>query len=428
MVEKPVSERALVAVVTLVQFINVLDFMMVMPLGPDFARALGIPTSHLGYIGGSYTAAAMLAGLAGSLFLDKLGRRQALTVAMAGLAVGTAAGGFATGLASLMTARIVAGAFGGPATSVSVSIIADVIPVERRGKALGAVMAAFSVSSVLGVPFGLKLAEVGGWRAPFFAVAALGVLVTAVTALVLPPLRGHLTPQAPRVEPSGDDRSYRASPRMVPGDPPVSTAALLARPTVIASYAMTAVTMMGGFALIPNISGYVQMNLGYPRSKIGLLYFAGGMMSFVVLPLAGRLVDRFGSLAIALPATASLVAVIYGGFVAWPPWFAPPVMFVLFMSSTGFRNVAYHTLVTRVPGPAERARFMSVQSAVQHGASSLGAVMSTWLLREEGGRLVGMGRVAGLAMAMMACVPPLMAAVERRLRAERGEGAVTDAP
>ena len=52
------SETAIVALVAAVQFVNILDFLMVMPMGPDFAVALGIPSSKLGYIGGSYTAAA----------------------------------------------------------------------------------------------------------------------------------------------------------------------------------------------------------------------------------------------------------------------------------------------------------------------------------------------------------------------------------
>ena len=56
-----VSERAIIAVVGAVQFVNILDFMMVMPLGPDFAKSLSIPESHLGYIGGAYTASASVA-------------------------------------------------------------------------------------------------------------------------------------------------------------------------------------------------------------------------------------------------------------------------------------------------------------------------------------------------------------------------------
>src|SRR5919201_5205870 len=65
-----VSERAVLFVIGAVQFINILDFMMVAPLGPDFARALGIPMSQVAYVVGSYTGAAAIAGRAGSLFLD----------------------------------------------------------------------------------------------------------------------------------------------------------------------------------------------------------------------------------------------------------------------------------------------------------------------------------------------------------------------
>ena len=56
---RAISERKLLLLLGAVQFINVVDFMMVMPLGPDFACDLGIPLSNLGYIGGSYTAAAV---------------------------------------------------------------------------------------------------------------------------------------------------------------------------------------------------------------------------------------------------------------------------------------------------------------------------------------------------------------------------------
>src|SRR5262245_56130429 len=76
----PASERRIVFLIGAVHFINVLDFMMVMPLGPDFARQLGIPSSQLGLVGGSYTAAAAAAGIAGAFFLDRFDRRRALAV------------------------------------------------------------------------------------------------------------------------------------------------------------------------------------------------------------------------------------------------------------------------------------------------------------------------------------------------------------
>ncbi|HTA21151.1 MAG TPA: MFS transporter, partial [Polyangia bacterium] len=121
--------------VAAVQFVNVLDFMMVMPLGPDFAKGLGIPTSSLGLVSGSYAAAAALAGFLGASFLDRFDRRKALAVAITGLVVGTAAGAFAQGLGTMILARVIAGAFGGPATAIALSIVADVVPPARRGRA-----------------------------------------------------------------------------------------------------------------------------------------------------------------------------------------------------------------------------------------------------------------------------------------------------
>ncbi|HEY8946066.1 MAG TPA: MFS transporter, partial [Polyangiaceae bacterium] len=110
MAKAALSDRSLVVLLAAIQFVNVLDFMMVMPLGPDFAEALNIETSRLGWIGGSYTAAAAAAGLFSAGWLDRFDRRRALLVALLGLSVGTAAGGLANGLETLIAARALAGA------------------------------------------------------------------------------------------------------------------------------------------------------------------------------------------------------------------------------------------------------------------------------------------------------------------------------
>src|SRR5688572_29617115 len=78
-------ERTIVLLVAAVQFVNILDFMMVMPLGPDFANSLDIPMAHIGYLGGAYTVAAAMSGIAGSFFLDRFDRRKALAVTILGL-------------------------------------------------------------------------------------------------------------------------------------------------------------------------------------------------------------------------------------------------------------------------------------------------------------------------------------------------------
>jgi predicted MFS family arabinose efflux permease len=419
MARRETPELTLVLLVAAVQFVNILDFMIVMPLGPDFARALAIPQSHLGYIGGAYTAAAAISGLAGSLFLDRFDRRKALAVAMSGLVIGTALGGVAEmvaqvplidaaagfahappRLASLMFARVVAGLFGGPATSLAFSIIADKVPVVRRGKAMGIVMGAFSIASVLGVPAGLELARQGGWRLPFFGVAMLGAIVAAGAIFLLPPLTGHL--EAAKTAPAA------------------SLVDLVTKPLVLLSYTLTGTVMMAGFILIPNISAYVQGNLGYPRSQIGLLYMAGGVLSFFSTQAGGRIVDRIGAFRTGLFGSALLVTTIALGFVAAPPALPIIAMFMLFMTAMGFRNVSYNTLVSRVPRANERARFMSFQSAVQHFASAAGAFLSAHLLTETDGKLVGMPIVARTSIGLSLAVPVLMLLLETAVRRRDG--------
>jgi predicted MFS family arabinose efflux permease len=396
---RAISERKLLLLLGAVQFINVVDFMMVMPLGPDFATALKIPTDRLGLVAGSYTAAAAVAGMIGTLFLDRFDRRKALFVAMLGLVCGTAAGGFATGLGSMLAARVLAGSFGGPATSLALSILTDSVPPARRGKALGAVMGAFAAASVIGVPAGLELARLGGWRTPFFAVASLGIVLVCAVVSMMPPMRGHLDASAGR-------------------QPARPLGAFLTDGTVLLSLAATATMMIGAFALIANLSTFVQYNLGTPRGQLGFLYMMGGLVSFFTMRLAGRTVDRRGSVQVALLGTVLILGVISLTFLPARPLIPVVALFVGFMMGNSTRIVALNTLTMRVPGPAERARFMSAQSAVQHLSTAAGAATSAAVLHEQSDHsLSGMRTLAIGAIVLSATLPVLVAWIASRVRA-----------
>jgi predicted MFS family arabinose efflux permease len=276
---------------------------------------------------------------------------------------------------------------------------------------MGMVMGAFSVAAVLGVPAGLELARHLGWRAPFLGVAALGIAIAFLAVLLLPPLRGHL---AARKE-------------------MVSLAHLLSQRNVLLSWAMTFLVMAAGFLVIPNISAYVQFNLHYPRARLGLLYLYGGVVSFFATEIIGRLVDRFGSFRVGTAGTVLLTFATWSGFILVPPLLPVAGIFIAFMLAMAFRNVAYNTLTSRVPASGERARFMSIQSAVQHAASAAGAFFSAQLLSElPGGALRGMDSVGAVSIALTLTLPFLLFAVEsavrRRERPVLGAGMAAEAP
>jgi predicted MFS family arabinose efflux permease len=207
-------------------------------------------------------------------------------------------------------------------------------------------------------------------------------------------------------------RGHLAAPRTI--GPKV---ALLDSVTGI-SLTNTAFLMVGLFAVVPNISAFVQHNLGYPRSGIGFLYLVGGIASFVVMRLVGQLVDRFGvsklfAFGTLLHAVALLAAFVH-------PWPGMPVVvvFTIFMLSGSVRMVPMQTLASRVPRPEQRARFMSAQSAVQHAASALGAMLASLVLTAApDGKLVGMDAVALSALAAACVVPIGITLLERRVRA-----------
>lgn len=106
------------------------------------------------------------------------------------------------------------------------------------------------------------------------------------------------------------------------------------------------------------------------------------------------------------------------------------------MLAQGFRNVSYNTLTTKVPDPARRATFQSLQSAVQHAATSLAAFSSGLMLTEIARtplatdlpdrpprQLVGMATVAMVSMTMSLLIPLLLFVVERRVVPAKRQGA-----
>lgn len=414
---RAMSERRIVWTVALVQLMSILDFMIVMPLGDDFSKALAIPPSDVGFVAGAYTAAAFAAGLIGAQFLDRFCRKRVLMVSVLGLGIGTVMCGFATGLGSLIAARLVAGLFGGPATATSLAIVADVVPLERRGRAMAVVMSGFSVASVVGLPLGLMLARQGSWRTPFFVIGGMMIGVLALVAVSMPTLVGHL------------ERKARHTPARE----------LLARPEIALGLATTGLVMFSVFSIVPHIPTYLINNLGFPRARYELLYLAGGAVNFALLQVAGRWTDRRGSVRVMIVGSVASVGSLAIGFLFEPPlgtdWFTgaarfTPIVasFVLFMASGAFRGVAQSTLATRLPAPNERAQFMSLQSAVQHASATLGSFATASLMTTDAvtKTIEPMWLVTVVAIAGAIAAPICLAAAERVLA--RKAGSATRSP
>jgi len=394
-------ERRVLLLMALVQFTNIWDFMIVMPLGPDFARSLGIDAGHIGWIAGSYSISAAITGVLIARFLDRFDRRSVLLFNLSGLMVATLSMTMAHTLAQLIAVRVVTGMFGGPIIASSLAVIADVFPEQRRGEAMGKVLGSFSVASVIGVPLGLEIARMFGWWAPFVAVSAMAVIAVTTIRIYLPPMRHHL------------DRRGAAAP------PPLFTS-LRHNPAAVPALLMTAAGMFAAFLIIPNISAHVQQNMGYPRAWLGLLYFCGGSSAFFTMRIAGKLSDRIGYAKTCLYATFGLWIVLFVGFYAQIHVVPVLAVFIAFMITMSSRNVTISAITSEIPKPQERAGFMSLVSAVQHLMSGAGSMCSTFMLKQTAdARLGGMDRVTLISMAAFGLSALLIFKVEKVIKKRR---------
>lgn len=403
-------ERHVLLLMALVQFINIWDFMIVMPLGPDFARDLGIDAGHIGWIAGSYSIAAAVVGLISARFIDRFDRRSVLLFNITGLMVATMSMLLANNLFQLIATRALTGMFGGPAIAASLAVIADVFPEHRRGEAMGKVFGSFSIASVLGVPLGLEIASLFGWRMAFVAVSIVSIVALIAIRQWLPPMRHHLD-NAPKHKP----------------EPIFKT--LFHTPAMLMALMMTGAGMFASFLIIPNISAHVQQNMGYPRHMLGLLYFFGGAAAFFSMRFTGKQSDRIGYTKTAFFAVIGICITLYIWFYAAYPWMPVLASFTLFMIMMSTRNVTSNALLSRIPKPSERAGFMSINSSMQSLMSGIGATCGTLLLSETPDHhLAGVKSATLLAMAGFAISVLMMAMIEKSIRRRKPIEPVEPAP
>jgi len=338
------------------QFIGLVDFMIVMPLGPQLLADLGIDTRPFSWVVSAYTLAAGVAGFLVAPWLDRVPRKTAYIVTSLGLLAGTMACAFATTGPQLLAARCVTGAFGGVHGALALAIVADVWPPERRGRATGMLMSAFAVASIAGVPLGIVLGTRFGWQAPFLSLAALGLPLVALAAWVLPSVAVHA------------DANRR--------HPVAQLLETVTCPAHRRACGLIAVLMIGAFSVIPFISTAFVANVGVTERQLPAVFIAGGLLTLVSTPLVGQLVDRHGALTVfrcIVPLSAGMILVLTHlpavGFAV-----ATPVAALLMASNAG-RMVTAMSLIMSSIEPQRRGGFMSANSAVQHIASGLGTTL-----------------------------------------------------
>jgi predicted MFS family arabinose efflux permease len=368
-------------VLAAVQFGMVLDFMLMMPLGPQFMRLFQITPTQFGFLVSIYTVCGSLAGLLAAFVVDRFDRKRTLTLLLGCFAVTALFCANAESYSGLLVARAVAGAFGGVLSSTVLAIVSDVIPEGRRGKALGVVMSAFSLASVFGLPISLYLAGHFGWHMPFYVIAGLMSLMLGLAIWVLPRVRGHIE--------GARGRRPLQQLRLVFGN----------RNHLLA-YAFASVMMFAGFIVIPFVSPYMVSNVGVKENELAILYFVGGIVTLFVQRAAGRLSDLHGKRRIFMAfSVVSIFPLLLTTHLPPLPLWAALIASTIFMSIVPSRFVPAMAIITSAADPRMRGSFMSFYSAIQQMSSGLAVFLGSLVIgRTAGGEITHYGTLGWTAV------------------------------
>ena len=378
-----INERLLLLTLATIMFTHIVDFMVMMPLGPHFTAAFGISDAQFALLVSAYTLASGVSGVLASSCVDRFERKRLMLSLYLAFTLSTLACGLAPSYEALMAARIAAGLFGGVLGALTQTVVGDLIPFERRGRAMGVVMSAFSLATVAGVPASLWVAGRWGWHGSFIAIAVVSALVLLLGLRTLPQIRGHLQARRaarswqPIVDVLRDGGHWRA-------------------------FGFSAVALAAGFTTIPFLTIYMTANMGLRAEQLPMIYLISGVATFFSSRLIGRLSDRCGKVlmfrVMGVLAIAPILAISQLGQVPMALMLALWVAYFVLVSG---RMVPSMAILTAAAEPRLRGAFMSLNASVQSAAMGLAALVGGLLIhRNADGSVSGFDVCGALGVAL----------------------------
>jgi predicted MFS family arabinose efflux permease len=374
----PLAERWLLLSLAAINFTTIVDFIIILPLGPQYMRVFAISPAQFGLIVSSYAISAGISGIAAGFFLDRFDRKRALLTLYTGFTLGTLFCALAPTYHVLVAARALAGAFGGVTGALLLAIVGDVIPEHRRGTAMGMVMSAFSLANICGVPLGLVLASNFNWHVPFFALAGLSLVILAILSRVMPSLRSHLAHL----------REESPTTRML---------AILCGRAHQKAFLFMGMLTFTGFVVFPYMPKYLVANVGLTEKQLPWIYIYGGVCTMFSMNWIGRWADRAGKrrVFIIMSVAAVVPVLLVTNLPAVPLAVAVAVSTLLMICMSG-RFVPAMAMMTASIEARHRGGFMSINSSVQQLAAGVAAWISGMILGQSATGEITHFRITGV--------------------------------
>ncbi|GAL86883.1 major facilitator superfamily MFS permease [Sporocytophaga myxococcoides] len=349
-------QKIILAILALLQFIVILDFMIISPIGYILTKDLDITTNQFGLIVSSYIFSAAASGIISAGFIDKFDRKNVLLFFFTGFIIGTLFCALSNSFISLLTARIITGIFGGVIGSITMTIVTDLFTPNQRGRAMTTIQMAFAASQIIGIPIGLFIANNLGWHYTFFLIVILSVLILLVILLKLNPVNEHLK---------------------VNGKNPFFHFWDLAK-NKQHQIGFSATIFLGmGMMLQPFISIFLVNNIHITNDQVPIIFMVTGASAFFVMPFVGKLSDKFDKFKIFLIGSIATIVIIplYTHLPIVPLWVVL-VMNVIMFAAIMSRMGPFQALNSMIPEPSARGGYMSISSSLQQMAGGLGITIA----------------------------------------------------
>ncbi len=348
----------IIAILTILQFSVILDFMVLSPLGAQLMKELDISTKQFGWVVSAYAFSAGAAGLLAAGFADRFDRKKLLLFFYTGFIGGTLLCGIAPDYQFLLGARIVTGIFGGVIGSIGFAIITDLFKLEVRGQVMGFVQMAFASSQILGIPVGLYLANHLGWHSPFLMIVGLSIFIWIAIFMYMQPIDAHLQLQSKN-------------------NPFEHLGKTIAQPDYLKAFAATTLLATGGFMLMPFGSAFSVHNLGITLDQLPMIYMITGVSAIIMGPIVGKVSDKIGKyLMFCIGSVISMVMIFIYCHLGITPLWQVIVINVILFTGISSRMISSSALVSAVPQPQDRGAFMGINSSVQQISGGIASAVA----------------------------------------------------